>query len=92
MSAMGKASSAPYWRVAPAVPQDCTVCHYPLMADRAKADATSGVSYTMRHQSAQLGFQNCQVCHLSALLFKAYLSLPFEHQDYCIRRDDDGTK
>ena len=54
-------------RVAPSVPQDCTVCHYPAMADSARADVTSGVSYTMNHRSAQLAFQNCRLCHASAL-------------------------
>ena len=46
-----------------AQPQDCTVCHYPVMADAAKADLTSGVSFTMRHKSGQLTFQNCETCH-----------------------------
>ncbi len=46
-----------------AQPQDCTVCHYPVMADAAKADLASGVSFTMRHKSGQLTFQNCETCH-----------------------------
>jgi hypothetical protein len=50
-----------------AVPQDCTVCHYPLMADAARSDVSSGVNYTMKHASSQLTFQNCQVCHATAL-------------------------
>jgi hypothetical protein len=37
------------------------------MADGAISDASSGMSYTMTHQSAQVGVQNCGVCHLSAL-------------------------
>jgi len=50
-----------------AVPQDCTVCHYPLMVDAARSDLTSGVNYTMKHASSALTFQNCQVCHAGAL-------------------------
>src|SRR6266851_2973197 len=50
-----------------AVPKDCTTCHYPLMADTAKSDVSSSVNYTMKHTSSQLTFQNCQVCHASAL-------------------------
>jgi hypothetical protein len=50
-----------------AVPQDCTVCHYPLMADAARSDVSSGVNFTMKHASSQLTFQNCQVCHGMAL-------------------------
>jgi hypothetical protein len=50
-----------------AVPQDCTVCHYPLMADPASSDVSSGASYTMKHASTQLTFQNCQACHTAAL-------------------------
>ena len=49
-----------------ATPQDCTVCHYPLMADGPKANLTSGTNYGMRHGSSQLTLQNCQVCHGSA--------------------------
>ena len=50
-----------------AVPQDCTACHYPLMADTARSDVSNGVSYAMKHTSSQLTFQNCQVCHATAL-------------------------
>ena len=50
-----------------AVPADCTVCHYPLMADGTKSDLTSGSSYAMRHRSAQMSIQNCQTCHTGAL-------------------------
>src|SRR5437870_6718292 len=53
--------------IAAAVPKDCTVCHYPLMVDAAKADLTSGVNYAMRHTSGQITFQNCQTCHAGAL-------------------------
>lgn len=53
--------------IAGARPQDCTVCHYPLMADPAAADLASGASFGMRHRSSQLFFQNCQVCHGGAL-------------------------
>jgi len=50
-----------------AVPQDCTTCHYPLMADAARSDVSSGVNYAMKHASSQLTFQNCQTCHTTAL-------------------------
>ena len=50
-----------------AVPQDCTTCHYPVMVDVANVDPTSGVTYAMFHQSAQVTFQNCQSCHGTAL-------------------------
>ena len=50
-----------------AVPQSCTTCHYPLMADAASADLTSGTSYKMAHRSAQLTFQACATCHTAAL-------------------------
>src|SRR6266850_1347930 len=50
-----------------AVPQDCTSCHYPLMADAPKSDVSSGVNFAMKHASSQLIFQNCQVCHATAL-------------------------
>ena len=53
--------------IARAVPQDCTVCHYLLMADASVSDVMWGSSYMMSHQSSQLGFQSCQVCHVSAL-------------------------
>jgi cytochrome c551/c552 len=50
-----------------AVPQDCTSCHYPLMADAPKSDVSSGVNFAMKHASSQLTVQNCQVCHATAL-------------------------
>jgi hypothetical protein len=50
-----------------AVPQDCTVCHYPLMADAPKADLTNGTRYSMRHLSGQITSQSCQACHTTAL-------------------------
>ncbi len=50
-----------------ATPQDCTVCHYPLMADAARADVSSGALYAMAHQSAHLTQQRCDVCHTTAL-------------------------
>ena len=53
--------------IASAKPADCTVCHYPLMADAPKSNLTAGTSYGMRHGSNQLTLQNCQVCHVSAL-------------------------
>lgn len=54
-------------RIGAAVPQDCTVCHYTLMADATRSDLTSGTRYAMRHRSGQITFQNCQTCHAGAL-------------------------
>jgi len=54
-------------KIGAAVPQDCTACHYPLMADTGRSDVSSGISYTMKHTSSQLTFQSCQVCHATAL-------------------------
>ena len=48
-------------------PQDCTACHYPLMADKAKSDVTSAANFTMVHGSAQMTTQQCQTCHTGAL-------------------------
>ena len=50
-----------------AVPKDCTACHYPVMADAARADLTSGALYAMKHRSGQITFQACQTCHTGAL-------------------------
>jgi hypothetical protein len=50
-----------------AVPQDCTVCHYPLMADAASADVAAGALYSMAHRSALLTVQRCDACHTTAL-------------------------
>ncbi len=50
-----------------AVPADCVICHYPLMADAAKTDLTSTVNYAMKHRSVQLTFQACATCHAQAL-------------------------
>ncbi len=50
-----------------AVPADCNVCHYPVMADAAKADVTTGTTFAMRHRSPQITFQACQTCHTGAL-------------------------
>ena len=50
-----------------AAPQDCNVCHFPLMADAPKADLTNGTRYSMKHRSAQITFQNCKTCHATAL-------------------------
>jgi nitrate/TMAO reductase-like tetraheme cytochrome c subunit len=49
---------------------DCTVCHYPLMADAQKVDviSTASQSYAMKHRSAELKFQSCDKCHTSALM------------------------
>lgn len=54
-------------KVGAAIPQDCTVCHYPMMADAPNADVTSAPNYAMRHRSGQITFQNCQTCHTAAL-------------------------
>ncbi|TMB09883.1 MAG: hypothetical protein E6J65_28470, partial [Deltaproteobacteria bacterium] len=61
-----------------AVPQDCTTCHYPLMADAAKSDVTSDVAYAMKHTSSQLTFQNCQDCHADALSKIANANTPVD--------------
>jgi hypothetical protein len=53
-------------RIGSAVPQDCTVCHYPLMATAA-ADVSSGAQYAMLHRSAQVQVQRCDACHTTAL-------------------------
>ena len=50
-----------------AVPADCNVCHYPLMADAPKADVTTGTTFSMRHRSPLITFQTCQTCHAAAL-------------------------
>jgi len=50
-----------------AIPQDCNVCHYPLMADATRSDLTNGIRYSMRHKSGQITFQSCQTCHGTAL-------------------------
>src|SRR6267142_2320981 len=50
-----------------ATPSDCVVCHYPLMADAAKADVTSGTNFAMKHASTQLAIQTCNTCHAAAL-------------------------
>ncbi|MBS2026555.1 MAG: hypothetical protein JST54_01520 [Deltaproteobacteria bacterium] len=51
-----------------AKPGDCTVCHYPLMADASgAANVTRGTLFAMNHASTQLTFQDCQTCHGSAL-------------------------
>ena len=50
-----------------ATPQDCTVCHYPLMADSARADVASGALFNMMHRSSQITQQKCDVCHTTAL-------------------------
>lgn len=54
-------------KIATAVPQDCNVCHYPLMANAVLSDLTSAKRYTMKHRSGQVTFQNCQTCHPAAL-------------------------
>ncbi len=50
-----------------AQPDDCTTCHYPAMADPARADVTSGDVFAMKHRSPQITFQNCGTCHTTAL-------------------------
>jgi hypothetical protein len=50
-----------------AQPSDCSVCHYPVMADGSKADLTSGTNWAMKHRSTQLTFQSCATCHTDAL-------------------------
>ncbi len=53
--------------IAAGVPAGCTACHYPLMADAARSDLTSGTNYVMKHASAQMPLQTCQSCHTTAL-------------------------
>ena len=51
-----------------AVPTDCTVCHYPLMADAREVGSDQRHATTRwSTRSAQLTFQNCQTCHTAAL-------------------------
>ncbi len=50
-----------------AVPADCVVCHYPLMADASAANLANGTLYRMDHASAQLVSQACAACHATAL-------------------------
>jgi hypothetical protein len=52
--------------IASATPQECTVCHYPLMASAA-ADVTTMTRFAMRHRSGQMTTQACQTCHTSSL-------------------------
>jgi hypothetical protein len=49
--------------------EDCTSCHYLLMADGAKADVISAASpkAQMKHRSSQLTSQKCDGCHPTAL-------------------------
>ena len=65
----GQPAQAPLFHanIGAAVPQDCTACHYPVMADAGKADLANGINYSMRHRSAQITSQNCQTCHGTAL-------------------------
>ncbi|MFT3835660.1 MAG: hypothetical protein QM723_01515 [Myxococcaceae bacterium] len=49
-----------------ATPVDCAVCHYPLMADAAKADVAQTTNFTMKHRSAQMTIQKCDTCHTTA--------------------------
>ena len=53
--------------IAGGTPKDCVACHYPVMADAARADLTSGVAYTMKHRSGQVTVQACETCHAGAL-------------------------
>jgi hypothetical protein len=49
-------------------PNDCVGCHWPLMADAARADVTNAALYKMTHRSAQLKVEGCDTCHTSALM------------------------
>jgi hypothetical protein len=53
-------------RIGSAVPADCTVCHYPLMAT-ATADVVNGNLYAMSHRSSLVTVQRCDTCHTAAL-------------------------
>ena len=60
-----------------AQPNDCTICHYPVMADTAHANLTGAAgtdpgtfNYAMVHptpSNALFTFQNCSTCHTGAL-------------------------
>lgn len=56
-------------KIGSATPADCVTCHYPLMADAAKADVTSSPAtrYAMKHRSTRVTIQACQTCHPQAL-------------------------
>lgn len=49
-----------------ATPQDCTSCHYPLMASTA-ADVANTNRFEMRHRSGTMTTQACQTCHTMSL-------------------------
>ena len=53
-------------RISSAVPADCTVCHYPLMAT-STADVANGTLYAMSHRSPLITVQRCDQCHTTAL-------------------------
>ncbi len=72
-------------RIGSASPADCVVCHYPLMADGARADLTSGTRYAMSHRSRQLNSQACATCHAAALAGSTatpYLATAWRTGDY----------
>ncbi|MBK7860857.1 MAG: hypothetical protein IPJ65_20090 [Archangiaceae bacterium] len=54
-------------KIGSATPTECVGCHYPLMADAAKADVTQGTTFKMSHRSVQLTTQSCATCHTGAL-------------------------
>ncbi len=49
-----------------ATPQDCTSCHYPLMASTS-ADVANTNRFEMRHRSGTMTTQACQTCHTMSL-------------------------
>jgi hypothetical protein len=61
-------------------PAECVGCHYPLMADSARADvdggtmSVGGTSYAMKHRSGQVTVQACDMCHDRTTLLNSALS------------------
>jgi hypothetical protein len=62
------ASGTFHANIGTAQPSDCVTCHYPLMADAAKADVASARDFSMKHRSATLSLQTCDTCHTAALM------------------------
>lgn len=56
-------------KIGAGVPSECAACHYPLMADSAKADVASSPAtrYVMKHRSSRVTIQACDTCHTEAL-------------------------
>lgn len=61
--------------VGAAQPLDCTICHYPTVANSQTSDLTRGTTFSMKHASSRLTIQNCKTCHTSALARGSQLPL-----------------